>query len=120
MIELTFIDFKDYNDALKIVNGLLYWLATYIATKSEETEINLEGVLCVYDPKKPRYAALLMCEGLSEQRINEILKNPPGEYKGKYVACFSWEEPTVVSEIKPAEENTCDDKEEKQMEAAAT
>ena len=100
------------------MNGMLQWLATVIATKKDE--ILLEGTLCVFDPKKPRYAALLMCEGLSEQRINEILKNPPGEYKDKYVACFSWEEPTVVTELKPAEEDGSETNEEEPAKAAAT
>ena len=119
MIELTLTKFENYNEGLMLLNNILQWLAMIVTTNKENEGIVIDGTLCVYDSIKPRVAALVMCEGLSEKRLNELLQNPPAEYKGKYIACIASEEPEVVSECKPdeAEEKKAEDEE---VHAAAT
>ena len=114
MIELTLVKLTDFNEGVLLLNNILQWLAVILTTQEENKDIKWEGSLTVYDSVKPRVAAMLMCEGESEKRINELLKNPPGEYKEKYIACRVSEEPPVVMEDPNDDKET---KEEEQTDA---
>jgi hypothetical protein len=118
MIELTLKNYNGYDEGLLLLNNILQWVAAYVASKKDE-KIVIDGTLCVYDSIKPRVAALIMCEGFSEKKINELLQNPPGEYKEKYIACVVSEEPEVVTENN-TDESCTDKKEEQDGQAAAT
>ena len=112
MIELTIPNYSSYQEGLLLMNNILQWLALTISSSEENHDIRINGTLCVFDDSKKRMACLIMCEGPSQKRIQELLKEPPNEYKEKYVACITSEEPEVVYEQKGEEAESDEEKEE--------
>ena len=93
MIELLWKDLRDAQNItsfvmLKYMNDLISWLYNAINEKFSETEKEttvFEGFLAI-TKRNSRSAFLLFTEGEMEQKILELLQQPPDEYKGKYCA----------------------------------
>lgn len=102
MIELLLSEHKSYYDDMILLSNIIAWLTTEIAkSKDKEHPIMLHGYIIVYDEKAPighYVSAMMFCEGENQRQISEILQQPPGEYKEKYIARTPTEEPEVVSE----------------------
>lgn len=93
MIELLWKDIRDAQNIttfvmLKYMNDLISWLYNGINEKFSDTEKEttvFEGFLAI-TKRNSRAAFLLFTEGEMEQKILELLQQPPDEYKGKYCA----------------------------------
>lgn len=105
MIELLLVDLFDFRLAFVLVSRICQWIAEQI---KEREDIILEGVIIARDSPE-HLTVLLLCENIYHEKLLEILKQPPGEFVGKYIACVPAEEPEVVKEV--TEEKKDDDSE---------
>lgn len=109
MIELLISSKFDCRMAMMWLSRIVAWLTDAI---KDREDILLEGVLLMRD--QPMHTtSILVCDGDSQKKIIEMLKQPPGEFKDKYVASVILESPGVTETL------TIDEMEEriKQMEA---
>lgn len=120
MIELLWKDttnnyFKAMNDVAMLFAWLTSTLMTYEKERKENEEtIYLQGYTVIWDGAADSPAILILSNSLdvpNQERLLKILQQPPGEFKGKYVACILSQEPESVKEKKPEkeEDNESDD-----------
>ena len=65
----------------------------------------LQGTLLIYDKEHFKLNCCLICENPDfTKEVMSILQQPPEEYKEKYVACITSEEPKCVCEKEEKEE----------------
>ena len=60
----------------------------------------VNGYIVVNDADSKMYSALILCENKNQKRVLKILKQPPEQFKNRYIACVPVE-PEVVREITP-------------------
>ena len=87
-------------ELMKFVNEFLVWLFTEINTripKDDKDKLKYEGCMTLLH-KDNNAACLLFTDGEGEEEVMEILKQPPGEYHGKYVAHIIFAEASAASE----------------------
>jgi len=113
MIDVSIRNSAGYHENMMLIASLLAWLTKSLKDNKEFQDILLEGFVCYYDAMN-RVSTLLLCEGESEKAILEILKQPPGEFKDRYVACVANTEPIPVVEKKPIVKEPDDDDDEKE------
>lgn len=99
MIDVSILNSAGYHENMVLISALIAWLTKSLKDNKEYQDILLEGFVCYYDNMN-RVSTLLLCEGESQKGILEILKQPPGEFKDRYVACVANIEPTPVVEKK--------------------
>lgn len=97
MIELLIGDKFQGKVAYLWITRILTWLAQQI---QERDDLRLDGVIVAND-SPTHVSAMLVVEGIYQKRFVELLKQPPGEFKDKYIASVT--EPEPVYEI-PATE----------------
>lgn len=101
-IEIVWQNISD-NSIFDIVDlsNFILWLLTMIS-KTPELEKNngINGYILLNDEKANCGALLFINNKKSQKKILEILQQPPGEFKGKYIACVPCDEPSPVLEQK--------------------
>lgn len=102
MIEVSWK--KEENGVIPLSNLIAWLLSTIEALSKEE----MHGFMVLQDFDTTR--ALLICEGKTQEQFMEYLKQPPEEYKERYIACVLSTEPDPVTEEKV--EDTEDEKED--------
>lgn len=99
MIELSWKEFLDRDeDAMMYVANLLAWLTTTLATTEENKHLKLNGFVVLLNKEKT-ISTLILCNDDHQKEIYKILQQPPEEYKERYVACITCEEPSPVVEV---------------------
>lgn len=83
MIELLWNEINEEYDAMFYMSKLMAWLATALIEHHKMYALN--GVIVLRD-KNDKVASLLICDENLQENILQILQQPPGEYKGKYIA----------------------------------
>lgn len=112
MIELLISSRFDNRMAMMWLARIVAWLTDVL---KDRADILLEGVLMMRD--QPMHTtSILICEGESQKLIIELLKQPPGEFKDKYIASVILEDPGVY-EVETAEEREKREKAIKDMES---
>lgn len=86
MIELLWNE-KNTNhwDVLININGFIAWLSGNL----KKTECNFNGFIVINDKTTKQFMILLCCdndEKNSQRKILNVLQQPEGEFKTKYVA----------------------------------
>lgn len=86
-------------------------LMCWLATECDKQKINIDGYLVANDPRIERPSILIYTSteigNTDMEKIQKILKQPPGEFKGRYYASFIQdEEPDGVVEVKGGKEKT--------------
>ena len=94
--------------------GFIAWLtkATHAVEDEEKLEILMEGYIILRDLPQ-HIGVVIICKDENNKKMLDILMQPPGEFKGKYIPYVSSEEPMPVQEKKEEEEENQDKKEEK-------
>lgn len=117
MIELLWNSKLSYADALLSAAKFITWL-TSVITQEENDDVYLEGYFTCFNDKTSVLSTLLVCKGVSHNRIRKIIQQPPGEFIGKYfpneITEAVWEknhEPDPV---------VCEKTEEGEMESAGS
>ena len=123
MIELTWNNPLDGEyDVLYYATSFLTWLTSIIVEKEEYHDIVLGGYMTINENTQPTptgCSTLLMCRDIkSQKKIMEIIQNPPGEFKGKYVASTPCAEPDLVK-VSASQENLIVDPPQKAEDASA-
>lgn len=109
MIELSWKAlYENHNVDLMYMSNLLAWLTATIVEEQKSHAIMLTGFICINDEENKKLSALILCEGESQEKILTILKNPPGEFKEKYIACIVASEPMPVTEVLEEEDEESD------------
>lgn len=112
MIELLWKDFnancyRAMNDVATLFTWLTATLLDYEKNKKEgEESIYLQGYTVIWDGVADVPAVLILSNSTdvaNQERLLKILQQPPGEFKGKYVACILSQEPESVKEIESDE-----------------
>lgn len=102
MIELNWKNFLDRDeDVMMYVSNLIAWLTTTLATTEEYKHIKLSGFIVLLN-KEHTISTLLLCEDKYQKELIKILQQPPEEYKERYEACITCEEPSPVAEVDPS------------------
>lgn len=96
-------------DNMQAVGNLIAWLTTTIAMNEENHSIKLNGYIVVNEDDASTISTLFICEKESQEKVLALLQEPPGEFKGKYIARIPSEEPTPV-QIKVDDEDASDSK----------
>lgn len=113
MIEILLRDnIGDVRAKFVFLAGLISWLtkATQAVEDEENIKTLMEGYIILRD--EPQHiGVIIICRDQNNKKMLDILMQPPGEFKDKYIPCVSSEEPTPVQEKK---EN--DDKKEEENE----
>lgn len=105
MIDLVLTDNNGYHANMVLISALIAWITKQLSDDSDKQDILLQGYMCFYD-KNNRVSTLLLCEQESQKAILQLLKQPPGEFVGKYQAYIACEEPDPVIEVQKTEANT--------------
>jgi len=96
MIDVKLIPNTNYYDDMLMATKILQWIASLVALEKEKNDLMMKGFIVLCD--EGRVSTLLITNPEHEKRLLQILQEPPGEYKDKYVACILSEEPKVVEE----------------------
>lgn len=112
MIVLNTLERKNYSEDLILITRIIAWLLEEIDKNWKENyeQLVIPGYITYYDEDERKTFTILFCEGEDQKKIMNILQQPPGEYKGKYIACIPSKEPEVVralteEEMKNKEKN---------------
>ena len=120
MIELLWKDFNaEYYRAMNDVATLFAWLTATLLEyeknkKENEESIYLQGYTVIWDSTTDVPAVLVLSNSAdvaNQERLLKILQQPPGEFRGKYVACILSQEPVSVNEVKCEKEDNMSDSE---------
>ena len=96
MIELLYCNRTE--KSIACLTNLLSWLAATIEENERYKDIDLSGFMILKN-SKDGVAGLIICgDNTSQTKILEVLQQPPGEFKGKYIARVPAEEPVCVEE----------------------
>lgn len=109
MIEIAW---KDSTFTIQHVTNLLAWLLNEIYNQKEDIDrFYFTGYLVCYDVQGNLHS-IILCEGENQKKVLEKLKQPPGEFIGKYVACVrDVDDHEPVVEKKHEDDDTSDEKE---------
>lgn len=106
MIELLWNKNLSYGESLLVAAKFISWL-TSVLLHEENDDVFLEGYFTCFNEKTDIMSTLLICKGVSHNRIRKIIQQPPGEFTGKYfpneITEAKWEkdhEPESVKECK--------------------
>lgn len=95
MIEIVWLE---EFEAMMCATRMLAWLATTLAQK-EYNSIEFNGYMVVKEKQKSGCSILIISgDPISQNRILNILQQPPEEYKEKYIARIPCNEPNPVHE----------------------
>lgn len=85
--------------------SFISWLtkATQAVEDEEKLEIIMEGYIILRDEPE-HIGVVIICKDHNNKKLLDILMQPPGEFKDKYIPCVSSEEPNPVQEKKENEE----------------
>lgn len=85
--------------------GFIAWLtkATQAVEDKEKMEILMEGYIILHDEPE-HIGVVIICKDQNNKKLLDVLMQPPGEFKDKYIPCVSSEEPTPVQEKKENED----------------
>ena len=101
MIELKFqqlpvTDVRARINMLMTFSEIMVWFTKTLNESSDLENIVFDGFIsCYQDPST--FSAFLLCDIDSHNRLLEILKQPPGEFVGKYI-------PRIVNSEKEPEQ----------------
>lgn len=78
------------HEAFIMLSRFFVWVSESILKycKLTNKDMSVDGYLIIRNPF-PDYSILIMCNGGTETQkefLEKVLKQPPGEYKGKYIA----------------------------------
>lgn len=104
MIEIIVMADGTYHEKFFLLTSLFNWVMSELKTKPDYQDIFVQGFLSLYDTSG-RASGLIMCVGEDMKGVLEILKQPPGEFKDKYVAYKVCEEPDPVVEVEKEEKD---------------
>ena len=91
------------------------WLLTTISKTPElEKDNGVNGYLLLND-EDSQCGALLFVNKKYQKQILDILQQPPGEFKDKYIACVPCEEPQSVKEITEEKINNREDDDDEDL-----
>jgi len=111
MIELLWNKNLSYGDALLIAAKFISWL-TSVLVREENDDVFLEGYFTCFNEKTNIMSTLLICKGVSHNRIRKIIQQPPGEFTGKYfpneITEAKWEKDHEPASVKEHKEDTDD------------
>ena len=100
MIELNWLFESDSRMNAVIVTEFMLWMMNAICDMNNE-KIILNGTIYVKDGENPlKHSILLLCDAKGQNDLLHLVQQPPGEFKGKYVASILSEEPIPVNEQK--------------------
>lgn len=99
MIEIVTPEKHEYLDDMLLMVNIITWLLTEMKRDKDKQDVFLRGYLLSADSSNGHLGGLLFAEDESQQAILKILLQPPGEFKGKYIARVLCEEPQPVKEI---------------------
>lgn len=111
--EISSLYTRSYSYLLTLIE-VLRWLISKIKESNSE-KIEFESIMIQYELGLSRFVGVVICNSSSTKKILDILKQPPGEYKGKYIAMqipsesSSNSEPIVVQEIQKTEKRADDE-----------
>ncbi len=111
MIEVNFNKAITPNDAMMMFTQLMAWLCEEI--KKQDKQIS--GYLCLLNTDDDSVSSLVLCDDKIKQEVLNLLLEPPGEFKEKYIASCPSVEPIPVEELIPIEEEDGDDVDEEDM-----
>lgn len=116
MIEVNFNKAITPNDAMMMFTQLMAWLCEEI--KKQDKQIS--GYLCLLNTDDDSVSSLVLCDDKIKQEILNLLLEPPGEFKDKYIASCPSVEPIPVvpipdEELIPIEEDGDDVVDEEDM-----
>lgn len=106
MIELLWKDFKNCEkDVMMMVSELLVWLTTLIATDERYKELAIGGYLVLLN-REASVSTMIICRDDQQEKILQILQQPPEEFKERYVPhIFFEEEPVLVEKMDTEDED---------------
>ena len=101
MIEVSLKQIDAFTDCL-FATKLMMWLLEEFHKCTDEAlkGINFQGYIVVCDKETAATSILIFCDRYSilEKKLTQILMQPPGEYKDRYIACVYRSEPDPVTE----------------------
>ena len=103
MIELILQDQCDYRKSMVLLTQIMGWLMRAL---EEREDIVFEDMMVARDQPE-HIMVLLLVDDSYNKKVMDILFQPPGEFKGKYVAVITSSEPLPVTN----KEDETDDKE---------
>lgn len=101
MIEVNFNKAITPTDAMMMFTQLMGWLCEEI--KKQEKRIS--GYICLLNTDDDSVSSLVLCDDKIKQEVLNLLLEPPGEFKDKYIASCPSVEPIPVEELIPIEED---------------
>lgn len=99
-IEITWKNTSDISifNIVDLSHFILWLLTTISKTPELQKDNGINGYVLLND-EKSNCGALLFVNKKYQKKILDILQQPPGEFKDKYIACVPYEEPQSVKEI---------------------
>lgn len=116
MIDILLVGTYNYNESLVLLSMIMTWVMKKLDEDHDKYgDVYLQGSLIIHD--KIKAEGLLICNNTSQQKIYEILQQPPGEFKGKYSATIinSCEEDPVAELVNHESETMKDDDEDEDV-----
>ena len=86
------------SSAMSIVAAFLLWLTKTIENE-ENHDIVFTGYINIWDRNSKMSTLIFSDEVSNKRKLLDILLQPPGEFKNKYIPCVISEEPLCVSPI---------------------
>ena len=118
MIEISW---KDLACTIHHATELLAWLLKEIYETKDDAlcHFYMTGYLVCVDVVGNLHT-IIMCEGENQKHVLELLKQPPGEFAGKYVACVHEDEHEPVVESTPEIPSDDEEKTDKEIKIEKT
>ena len=119
MIEIKWCDNLCESNAsgIEFISKFMVWLFSLLESKQD---MQVDGYMLLYVPERKSFTLLILNEMKENEYILDLLKQPPEEYKEKYIACVQSVgiEPELVCEEKSGEIPICvtDDEESEEEE----
>ena len=101
MIDIGISASEGYSKDLILLTKILLWVTGYLDSDENKEKAVIGGYFVYHDFKYNFSKAILLCEGKSEKILYKFLQQPPGEFKGKYVAYVVADEDNSVKRLSP-------------------